>query len=343
MDLKSKIFNKKYLPIDEFVDKILYDPQNGYYVNHNPFNKQGDYITSPNISPIFSEIVSIWIVSLWEKLGKPKKINIVELGPGNGEMTRVLLKSLKKFLKINSFEIFLYEKSISLEKLQKKRIKDPCVKWINDFNKIRSGPVIFIGNEFFDAVPIKQFQKKNNVIKEKNLFLEANKIKNKYLKISKNLERYLNKFKTINSNKFFEFPLKGLKIMDIIIKVIKRFNGAILLIDYGYTIKSEQSSLQSVKNHKYNKLFSNLGDADISSLVNFKLLEEYFNSKKLKVNNIIDQGKFLKTLGIIERADILSKNMNFKDKADLYYRVKRLIHPKEMGSLFKVIQAFSHK
>ena len=131
MDIKSKIFYKKYLPIDEFVEKILYDPQNGYYVKRNPFNKQGDYITSPNISPIFSEIVSIWIVSLWNKFGKPKKINIVELGPGNGEMTRILSRSLKKFLKINSFEIFLYEKSISLVNLQKKRIKDPCVKWIN--------------------------------------------------------------------------------------------------------------------------------------------------------------------------------------------------------------------
>ena len=135
----------------------------------------------------------------------------------------------------------------------------------------------------------------------------------------------------------------GFSILEDIIKKIKKNTGGILLIDYGYVSKSNIDTLQSIKNHKKNKIFENLGDADITSLVNFKLLNEYFIKNKLEVKNIVSQSIFLKTMGIIERANILSKKMNFKDKADLFYRLKRLLSPNDMGELFKVIFAYKSK
>ena len=118
----------KLIPVDELVQKVLYEPNIGYYSKKIPFGRQGDFVTAPTISNLFSEIISIWIVSAWEKLGKPKKFNFVELGPGDGSLSKILINTFKKFPNINkSINIFLYEKSNLLKKVQKKKLKNSKV------------------------------------------------------------------------------------------------------------------------------------------------------------------------------------------------------------------------
>ena len=343
-DLKQ-IFKKKYLPLDKFFEKVLYDKKIGYYNNSEPFNKKGDYITSPNISVIFSEIISIWLMIIWKKMGKPKKINFIELGPGNGEMAKIILQTAKGFPKFfSSLKMNLIERSERLLRIQKKNLKNYKVQWISSPFKIGAGPVILIGNEFFDAIPIKQFKKVNGTIYEKFLYLDKNKkISDKFLKVNKKTNSNLKSFRTIKFNNFFEFPHEGLKFLNKVCKLIKNRGGVLLLIDYGYTTKSEINTLQSIKNHSYNNLFENITKADVSSLVNFKLLKEYFLKQKLKVSKINTQGEFLKSYGIIERANLMSKKMTFKEKTDLYYRINRLINSNQMGNLFKVICAYDKK
>ena len=153
----------------------------------------------------------------------------------------------------------------------------------------------------------------------------------------------IKKFKTLKNQSFFELPKKGFNLMEKISKKIIKNTGGILLIDYGYLKSINRSTLQSVKNHKKNQLFDNLTNADITSLVNFKLLKEYFIHKKLKVKKIVSQKFFLERLGILERANIISEDMNFREKSDLFFRIKRLIDPKLMGKLFKVIFAYKSK
>lgn len=346
MNIEKEIFKKnKILPVDKFFDKVLYNKKYGYYLKKYPFGSQGDFITSPIISSIFGEMISIWLISVWEKLGEPKDFNIIELGPGNGYLSKIFLKVFKKFKKFHaSSNIYLYEKSPILKKIQKKNILDPNVKWISNFSTIKKGPVFFIGNEFFDAIPIKQFQKKNGVFFEVNFTLnKKNKIEKIYRKAKIEDIKLINHYKLINKNKFIEFPKMGLFLINKILRKIIKNSGGIMLIDYGYLKSTNFSSLQSVKNHKKKKLFDDLSFADVTSLVNFKLLEEHFKKKKLKVKKIVTQGFFLKKLGILERANILSKEMNFKEKSDLYYRIQRLIDPKIMGELFKIIFASSGK
>ena len=114
----------RLIPVDKFVEKILYKPDIGYYAKKNPFGRKGDFVTAPTISNLFSEIICIWIVSAWEQLGKPKKFNFVELGPGDGSLTKILLETLKRFPLLNrAIQIYLYEKSNFLVKEQKKKIK----------------------------------------------------------------------------------------------------------------------------------------------------------------------------------------------------------------------------
>ena len=114
----------KLIPVDEFIQKVLYEPNIGYYTKKIPFGIKGDFITAPTISNLFSEIITIWIVSTWEKLGKPKNFNFVELGPGDGSFAKVFTDTIEKFPDLNrSINFFLYEKSDFLKKVQKKKIK----------------------------------------------------------------------------------------------------------------------------------------------------------------------------------------------------------------------------
>ena len=162
--------NSKELPIDKFLENVLYNKK-GYYSSNLPFGAKGDFITSPGISDLFSEMIGVWIISTWQSLGEPKNFNIIELGPGDGSLTKILLRTFRKFSTFNkSANIFLYEKSNKLKNLQKKNINSSKVKWIKDFNNLKKGPVIFFGNEFFDAIPIKQFLRKDGVFLEKYLF-----------------------------------------------------------------------------------------------------------------------------------------------------------------------------
>ena len=151
----------KTLPVDTFLENVLFDRKYGYYSTNIPFGNKGDYLTAPLISNLFSEIIGIWLISTWNVLGKPKKLNIIELGPGDASLTKILIKTFKRFPKFySSVNVFLYEKSNLLIKLQKKNVKSKKVRWIKNFTKIKSGPTIFFGNEFLDAIPIKQFLKK---------------------------------------------------------------------------------------------------------------------------------------------------------------------------------------
>ena len=340
----DKIFFKKnkILPVDRFFKNVLYDKKFGYYNSQIPFGKKGDFVTSPKISDLFSEIIAIWIIACWESFGKPKNFNIVELGPGDGSLTKILLRSFKQFPEFNLIKkIYLFEESNYLKKIQKRKIINKDVKWINNFNLIKKGPVIFFGNEFFDAIPIKQFKKLNNFIFEKKYTLDKNyKIKQIFKKASASNVKMIKSYKTLKKLKFIELPKLGLEELKKITKKISKLKGCILLIDYGYFKPNNQNTLQSVMRHKKNNLFNNLGKADITALVNFKLLAEFFTKNSLKIKDPITQKEFLQNMGIIERAKILSKKMKFTEQSNLYLRIQRLLSPKYMGELFKVILAY---
>ena len=331
--------NSKSLPVDKFYHNVLYDKKHGYYNPKNPFGVKGDFITAPTISYLFSEMIALWIISTWELYGKPKNINIIELGPGDGSMVKTLLKVSKKFPDFNAAKkIYLFESSNILRKLQKKNIKNENVKWIKNYNTINKGPVIFFGNEFLDAIPIKQFKRRNNLLFEKHYDIKnRNKIGEIYKKATMKDLKIINSFNTLKGLKFFEFPKTGFDELKKIIEKISDLRGCLLLIDYGYFKPCNQSTLQSVFKHKKNYLLKHLGKADITSHVNFTLLEEFFLKNNLKVKKAVFQKEFLKKLGIEHRAEIISRKMKFLEKTNLYLRLKRLLSPNLMGSLFKVI------
>jgi NADH dehydrogenase [ubiquinone] 1 alpha subcomplex assembly factor 7 len=327
------------ISLDKFINYCLYDKKSGYYTNQNPFGKNGDFTTAPNISRLFSEMIAIWTISFWQNQGSPKRFNLVELGAGNGEMMKVMIESFKRFPSfINGCNFIIHEKSSRLIKKQKTNIRFKNVKWVANLKKITKLPSIFLANEFFDAIPIKQFLKKENNWFEKFVHTSSNNklsFVNKKINI-KTIEREIN-FKFSEKQNFIEYSPLGLKYLKDVFKFIKKNDGGLLIIDYGYFSEKMKDTLQAIHKKKPSKVLENIGKSDITYNINFHFINKIAqNFRKLDVD-YTTQKKFLTKLGIQQRAEIICKNKSFSKKIDIFYRLKRLINEKEMGDLFKVM------
>jgi len=241
---------KKSIPLDQFINISLYDKKFGYYMKKNPFGKDGDFVTAPLISNLFGEMIAIWGVAFWEYIGKPKKILLVELGPGDGSLCKELLKTFKQFKNFyNSLKINLLEISDKLKTIQKIKINNKKVKWIKKIKEINWGPVIFLGNEFFDGLPIKQIYKKKKSFFEKHVALSNNNKKIRFLhkKANNSLIKRIKNLNLISAGNTIEYPIEALKFLETISKKINKFDGGLLAFDYGYTIKKNQNLIYRIK------------------------------------------------------------------------------------------------
>jgi len=331
--------NNRDLPLDQFIEFALYDKVDGYYMKKNPFGKEGDFITAPNITRVFSEIIAIWIVTFWKSLGSPKKFNLLEFGAGNGEMMKVIIETLKNFpecfLNCN-FQI--HEKSELLKKKQQLSLKSENIIWIEDINTNNFYPTIFLANEFFDALPIKQFFKKKEGWVERFVnFNEEGKAEFKdQLADIKKIEQNLN-FAISKQQEIIEYSPSSFEYLKNICNLIKKKDGGILIIDYGYLDIKMRETLQAIKNHKYSNILENIGETDITYNINFDLFKKFTNQFDELSSTISNHKKFLTSMGIVQRAEIISENLTFSEKSDLFYRIRRLIDEKQMGELFKVM------
>ena len=154
----DKIVN---LPLDKFINISLYNKKSGYYIKKNPFGKKGDFITAPNVSRLFSEMIAIWIVSFWKSIGSPKEFNLIELGAGNAAMMKILIESFKKFPSFfKSCRLVIYEISPTLKKIQKKELLNSDVNWINDLKKLKKFLVYLLQMSFLMHLQLNNLKKK---------------------------------------------------------------------------------------------------------------------------------------------------------------------------------------
>ena len=334
-----KINRPASLPLDKFIEWALYDKNSGYYMKKNPFGKEGDFITAPNITRLFSEMIAIWIVTFWKSIGSPKELNLMELGAGNGEMMRVIIETLKNFPEcFDDCNFSIHEKSNFLVKQQKKKLNSEKISWIKDLKKINSYPTLFLANEFFDALPIKQFFKNKESWVERFVDLKNSKkveFKEKKINITK-LEQNIN-FEISKNQNIIEYSPVTFKYLKIICGIIQKNNGGILIIDYGYLNSKMYETLQAVNNHKYSNVLENIGNSDITYNISFNLFQKFTNQFYNLKSIVTNQKKFLTSMGILQRAEIISKNISFSKKTDLFYRIRRLIDKNKMGELFKVM------
>jgi cyclopropane-fatty-acyl-phospholipid synthase len=337
--------DKKDLPLDQFIEFALYDKVNGYYMKKNPFGKEGDFITAPNITRLFSEIIAIWVLTFWKSIGSPKKFNLLELGAGNGEMMKVIIETLKNFPEcLNNCNFQIHEKSEFLKKQQQFNLKSEKITWIDNIKINNSFPTIYLANEFFDALPIKQFFKRKEGWVERFVNFKDKKnaeFKEQLIDI-KNIEQNL-KFEISKDQEIIEYSPSSFEYLKDISNLIKKNDGGLLIIDYGYLNLKMKETLLAIKNHKHSNILEDIGDSDITYNINFNLFIRFVDQFDDLNFIITNQKKFLTSMGIIQRAEIISENIPFSKKSDLFYRIRRLIDEKQMGELFKVMLIKKHK
>ena len=337
----EKIKKKKILPLDQYIDFCLYKFKQSYYQKKTKFGHGGDFVTSPHVSSIFSEMIAIWIVLFWNKIKKPKTLNILELGPGDGTMGKDIISSLGKinFFKSNVNYYFL-EKSKSLKKIQKRNLKnEKNIYWIDNLKEFeKKDNLIILGNEFFDALPVKQFGKRGDSWFEKYVFFNKKKQLSFVFKKAK-LEsiRKIEKIYNLKINKFIEYPPILEKLIKNISDLLKNKNSIFLTIDYGEESRICNDTVQAIYKNKKSNILQNVGESDITYQVNFFHLIKLFKKNKLHLVEFTTQSNFLQKLGIKERAVNAKKNLKKNQQLLLDGALKRLLHPLEMGSLFKVL------
>ena len=338
----KKITNSNNLiTIEKYIEICLYH-KDGYYKNSEILGKVGDFTTSPEISQLFGEIIGLYIFNFWTNHIKVK-FNLYELGPGNGSLIFDIINITKNFKEFNeSIKLYLVEKNNKLIQKQKNNIKKnnfniKMVQWDNNFNSYNKNPSIIFSNEFFDCFPTRQFFKKNNQWFEKMIGLNNKENNFKLLDQKVTDSKILNIIDKYKPKHIFELSKSRNRFFSKICNHIKDVGGLIILIDYGYNQEPNNFTLQAIHNNKKSNILDNIGEQDITSLVDFNQLITIAKSKKLQINYYNNQRKFLLDHGILERLKKILPICNRKQGIDLNEGVERLIDEEKMGNLFKVL------
>jgi len=338
--LLKLITNKKKVPLNIFIEHALYHKQFGYYEKKNIFGRYGDFTTAPIVSSIFSEMLSIWIVSFWIHIGKPKEINVVELGPGLGIMAKDILKIISNMETFDAkLNFILFEKSERLKKKQAENLKNfSDIFWTKNIKTIKPYPTIFLANEFFDSLPIKQFIKVKNQWFERYVVADETLQKFNFFnqKINENIENQISKFYNLKKSDIIEFPDTIENYLVDISSILKKNSGILLIADYGYSGTIGHQTLRGFINHAIVNVLKYAPECDITHSVNFSIIEKIFKKLNIQSVGLVEQSFFLKKLGILERLERVIKQQTFLKSKNIFLSVNKLLNPKEMGDVFKV-------
>ena len=338
--IRQKIRSSGPLTIAEFMDLALMHPQFGYYQSADAFGVKGDFITAPEISQMFGELIGLWCVDSWSKMGAPSQFMLVEFGPGRGTLMSDALRSaalVPEFL--NAAEVFLVEGSQSLTALQKQNLKSHSITWCQDISDLPSDmPAIFIGNEFLDALPIQQFEYTAEGWQERRIGLDGDAFVFERHPITEELALdHMPENGTCDLGSIYECSSAAEDIIRTLSDHLTRFGGCALFIDYGPENSAFGDSFQSVKNHLFADPLQNPGTQDLTAHVDFERLAKITKSADCSAAQIATQGRFLERLGIEARTLSLLRSANDSQKQKLNEDLKRLVSGSEMGTLFKAM------
>ena len=341
-NIYKKLINiQNPIPIEKFIEISLYD-EDGYYSNSNVIGSAGDFITSPEISQLFGEILGLYILNYWQENIK-KKFNLIELGPGRGTLLIDIMNITKKFNNFNkAIDIQLIEKNINLIQKQKTNFINfdldlKKINWSQNFENNFKEPIIVVANEFFDCFPVRQFYKKNDIWYEKMVYYDSGK---EIIKLTDTIvkdRKTLNNIKSYNPLNILEISKSREKIFSKICDNILKSGGMMIAVDYGYLEKPRNFTLQSVYKNKHSNVLDNIGYQDITSLIDFKSLIAITKTYNLKVNIFTTQRDFLIQNGIYKRLKKILENCKENQKKVMENGLERIINKKNMGSLFKVL------
>ena len=319
--------------LDRYMGLCLGHPEFGYYMTRDPLGEGGDFITAPEISQAFGELIGVWAMAAWTAMGAPPRFNLVELGPGRGTLMADMLRTARQAMPAFAAAAsdHLVETSPVLRALQRKTVG--VAQWHETLETLPEGPMVLVANEFFDAVPIRQFEKQAGTWRERVIRLDNGKLV-QGLAAAEIGEGGA-------EGDVIEFaPARG-AIARAIGERLARHGGAALISDYGHLRAAPGDTLQAMRQHRFEALTEAPGCCDLTSHVDFEALGKALSEGGATVHPGISQRAFLLAMGLEQRMARLAVGADPRTKAVFERQMTRLAAADQMGNLFKFLSATS--
>ena len=340
--LKERIARNGPLSVSDYMDACLADARAGYYPSRQPIGEQGDFITAPEVSQIFGELIGLWAVAAWQAMGEPRPIAVAELGPGRGTLMADALRawrSVPDFL--GSVTVAMIETSPVLRETQEAAIHEPGVPilWCDTLQDVPQGPLIVIANEFVDALPIRQLLWRDDAWRERLVtigrsggfaFCEGPEVPNE------NLRQVAHAF-DVPDGAILEVRPAAAALVSALAACAHNAPLAALIVDYGHDETACGDTLQAVSRHRFADPLSAPGEVDITAHVDFAALKDSAAAHGLQTYGPMPQGEFLLKLGLEARRDRLCEHATPEQGQDIAAGTNRLADPQAMGLLFKAL------
>jgi len=329
------------MPVFDYMGLCLGDPEHGYYMAREPFGEGGDFVTAPEVSQMFGEMIGACVVETWERLGRPAPFALVEFGPGRGTLMADLLRVARRVPAFAAAaRLHLVETSPRLRAKQAATLASQPLRptWHDRLDTLPPGPMLVVANEFFDALPIRQFVHHDGRWHERVVVLdEAGGLAFGLGSTTLPPGTVPAHFGAPPEGAMLEVSPIGVEIMTALARRIVADRGLVLAVDYGYSGPAFGDTFQAIRAHTYVDPLGRPGEADLTAHVDFTALARAAGRAGAGVHGPVEQGDFLLRLGLAERAGRLGADKDEATRADLVAQVDRLVGPEEMGSLFKVL------
>lgn len=331
------------ISVSEYFALCLGDPDFGYYRTREPFGTGGDFVTAPEISQLFGEMIGIFMILAWQAHGRPEGLQVVEIGPGRGslmaDLQRVMMELRPELAAAASFN--LVETSARLQAVQKKTLAPNGLKnqWHETVQSVPSGWTLLVANELFDAIPIRQFVKGPEGFRERVVAVDEKQQLIFAPGLAKIDTELLPAGADIADGTIFETAPARSAMMEQIAGRIVKEGGVGLIVDYGHGQTAYGDTLQAVSDHRYEDVLASPGEADLTSHVDFAALDRAARAQGATVAGPLPQGQFLLELGLLERAGALGAGKSPDVQQTIQQSVDRLAGggDNQMGNLFKVL------
>ena len=333
--IHSEIKAKGPLTMADFMALCLTHPVHGYYATRDPFGAEGDFTTAPEMTQVFGELIGLWCAEVWQQLGSPKRFTLCELGPGRGTLMKDALRAGKLVPGfVEAAQVHLLESSGLLRKKQADALAGYNPVWLDNLESLPAQPVIMLANEFFDALPIRQFQRIATGWKERRVALSPQGTLVIVLMDAIDSPTYDAPDGTI-----IEISPVAVEMGNALARPIVKNTGAALVIDYGDD-EIIGETLQAVHKHRAAHLLTTPGIADITAHVSFEPIRLAMRKIGTKTYGLETLANFLNGLGIMPRTLQLLEKADEAQKRSLQAAMLRLVdtaEPSSMGRLFKVM------
>lgn len=347
--IKAIISAQGPISVTDYFALCLADPEYGYYKTRDPFGRGGDFVTAPEVSQLFGEMLGIFLVHAWEKHLRPRRnVRIAEIGPGRGTMMSDILRVVQKLAPelYETATIHLVETSPTLRDIQAKTLAGHGgnVSWHDGFDEIPAGFLLLAANEFFDAVPFRQFVKVGAGFRERLVGIDGTGDL-AFVAGAGSLDPALlpTGHQAAPEGSIVEVAPARAAIMQMLSDRLFNGGGSAVIIDYGHLSPGLGDTLQAVLKHQFDPPLANPGEADLTSHVDFSVLADVARSRSIAVNGMMGQGEFLLKLGLLERAGSLGSGKSAGEQEKIRAAVERLAGDGQgqMGALFKVLAVSS--